>query len=114
MQKGYYWVRSIGYQHDVIAEWDPALGESGLWHFMGVSATAQAHQIEVIGSVAPRSLARPISELPADETLALARTADGRTMVWRGSLLHSALRPSTPNHLQFPATQWIALTDIPW
>lgn len=60
------------------------------------------------------SLGRPIEQLPDDETQVLARTDDGRAMVWRANNLKIALGPRTPRHLQFPATRFIPLTEIPW
>lgn len=52
---------------------------------------------------------KPIESAPRDDTLFLAKTADGRMMIWNGSLLHSAMSSQTPNHLQFPATRWMPL-----
>jgi len=47
--------------------------------------------------------------VPTDDALVLARTDDGRMMIWKWSILKSTMDPSTPDHLQFPATGWIDL-----
>lgn len=56
---------------------------------------------------------RPISEAPRDGTLFLACTADGRLMIWRGDILANAMANNTPNHLQFPATNFMPLPSPP-
>jgi len=55
---------------------------------------------------------RPIATLPDDESMVLAGVPacstfpDGRVMLWRASILRTALSGGTPMHLQFPATHW--------
>ena len=64
------------------------------------------------------SLSRPIADLPDDDTPVLARTADGSVMVWQARLLQSVPKkpsgPVLPNHLSFPAVEWMPVSDIPW
>lgn len=50
--------------------------------------------------------------IPLDDALVLARTDDGRMMIWKWSLLKSAMDSKTPDHLQFPATGWISLQSL--
>lgn len=51
---------------------------------------------------------RPIETLEGGEMdFVLARTADGRVMQWRASLLARNLKGPTPNHLIFPAIEWM-------
>lgn len=52
---------------------------------------------------------RPIASAPIDDTLILARTDDGRVMVWSGKLLERAMGRTTPDHLRFPATRWMPI-----
>lgn len=49
---------------------------------------------------------------PQDNDLVLARTDDGRMMVWRWSFLINAMKTSTPDHLQFPATGWLSIKAL--
>ena len=57
---------------------------------------------------------QPIETAPTDDTLFLAATADGRIMIWNGSLLHRVLTEERqPLHLQFPATHWMPLPELP-
>ena len=55
----------------------------------------------------------PIADAPRDGTLFLAACDDGRMMIVRGSILWSMKNPSTPDHLQFPATHFRYLPDPP-
>lgn len=51
---------------------------------------------------------RPIETLEGGENdFVLARTADGRVMQWRASLLARNLKGPTPDHLGFPAIEWM-------
>lgn len=51
---------------------------------------------------------RPIETLEGGENdFVLARTADGRVMQWRASLLARNLKGPTPDHLRFPAVEWM-------
>ena len=51
---------------------------------------------------------QPIETLKGGDTdFVLARTADGRVMQWRASLLARNLKGPTPEHLSFPATEWM-------
>jgi len=51
---------------------------------------------------------RPIETLEGGEMdFVLARTTDGRVMQWRVSLLARNLKGPTPNHLIFPAIEWM-------
>ncbi|MFN4296741.1 MAG: hypothetical protein ACK4FB_07845 [Brevundimonas sp.] len=52
---------------------------------------------------------RPMSECPADDSMILARRADGAMMVWRASIL---MHKPTPAHLDFSPTGWIACHDL--
>lgn len=58
---------------------------------------------------------RPIVEAPRDETQFIARTRDGRTMIWSGRIFWQGRVTDhrTPDHLQFPATHFVLLTDLP-
>lgn len=42
------------------------------------------------------------------DDMVLAKTEDGRMMMFRVSILQNMLRSDTPNHLQFPATHFIS------
>lgn len=51
---------------------------------------------------------QPIETMPTGELdFILARTPDGRVMQWRASMLARNLKGPTPNHLSFPATEWM-------
>ena len=51
---------------------------------------------------------QPIETLEGGENdFVLARTADGRVMQWRASMLARNLKGPTPNHLSFPAIEWM-------
>lgn len=51
---------------------------------------------------------RPIETLEGGENdFVLARTVDGRVMQWRASLLARNLKGPTPDHLSFPAIEWM-------
>ena len=50
---------------------------------------------------------RGIESLPDDENIILAKTNDGRVMIYRGSILARNLRGPTPEHLRFPAVKWM-------
>jgi hypothetical protein len=54
----------------------------------------------------------PIEEMPHDDSLVLAATADDHIMVWKASVLASAMAPGTPDHLIFPATRFILASDL--
>lgn len=60
----------------------------------------------------------PISTLPMDDRLLLAHCPpcadfpDGRTMIWRASIL-AMQGNGTPLHLRFPATHWRPLPEPP-
>lgn len=56
---------------------------------------------------------QPIATMPTDDTLFLAVRADGAMMIWKGSLLHEAGKPRTPEHLKFAATHWMPLPCFP-
>jgi hypothetical protein len=49
---------------------------------------------------------RPIESAPKGDEIFMAATADGRIMIFRGSILANMMKRSTPDHLQFPATHW--------
>lgn len=53
-----------------------------------------------------------IEKLPNDDTLVIAGYKDVR-MIWKASILHNALNKKTPNHLQFPATHYMLLSNLP-
>lgn len=55
---------------------------------------------------------QPASTIPNDDTVLLAKTADGRMLVWRGSILRHQLSRYTPEHLRFPIIGWIDLKDL--
>lgn len=51
---------------------------------------------------------RPIETLEGGEKdYVLARTADGRVMQWRATMLARNLKGPTPAHLSFPAVEWM-------
>lgn len=51
---------------------------------------------------------RPIETLEGGELdFVLARTADGRVMQWRATMLARNLKGPTPAHLSFPAVEWM-------
>jgi hypothetical protein len=56
---------------------------------------------------------RDIASAPTDDTVFLAATADGRMMIWRGHFLVTAMKDSTPDRLQYPATHWRPLPAPP-
>lgn len=58
---------------------------------------------------------QPMDTVPTDDSRFLAKTDDGRAMIWNGKLLATAMASNTPDHLQFPATgwMWIPATDAP-
>lgn len=49
LERGYYWVRFKGYEPITLMEWN---GEN-YWYSMGVSATTQMHEIEVMSPKLP-------------------------------------------------------------
>ena len=54
------------------------------------------------------ALWQPIETMPTGELdFILARTADGRVMQWRASMLARNLKEPTPAHLSFPAVEWM-------
>lgn len=55
---------------------------------------------------------RDISTVPEDDSLFLAVCADGRMMIWKGSIFKFQKLP-TPEHLRFPATHWQPLPSPP-
>lgn len=55
---------------------------------------------------------QPIETVPTDDTMFLAVCADGRMMLWRGSIFKYQ-NSRTPDHLQFPATHWMPLPPSP-
>ena len=56
---------------------------------------------------------RPIETVPRGEEIFMAATADGRIMIFRGSILANMMKRSTPDHLQFPAVAWKPLPSPP-
>jgi len=52
----------------------------------------------------------PIDTMPKGDEIFMAATADGRIMIFRGSILANMMKKSTPDHLQFPAIAW---RDLP-
>ena len=56
---------------------------------------------------------RPIDTMPKGEAIFMAATADGRIMIFRGSILANMIKRSTPDHLQFPAVAWKLLPSPP-
>lgn len=66
------------------------------------------HEIRLIMNHAVAALWQPIDTMPTGELdFILARTADGRVMQWRASLLARNLKGPTPEHLSFPAIEWM-------
>ena len=55
----------------------------------------------------------PIESAPKGDEIFMAATADGRIMIFRGSILANMMKRSTPDHLQFPATHWRPLPSPP-
>lgn len=52
---------------------------------------------------------KPIASMPTGEDdFILARTEDGRVMQFRASILARNLKGPTPEHLSFPAIEWMA------
>jgi|GEM_PF-6298042 len=63
---------------------------------------------------AQESAWQPIETAPKDGgALFLACTADGRQMIFRGSILRDMMKPGTPDQLRFPATHWMPLPVLP-
>lgn len=56
---------------------------------------------------------QPIETMPKGEEIFMAATVDGRIMIFRGSILASMMKCSTPGHLQFPAVAWKPLPSPP-
>jgi len=82
----------------------------------GQASTPSSMLKSMIADIRDMPRGRPIADLPDDNTSVLARTEDGRVMIWRASILHNTLRnrDKLPNNLQFPATQWMPISDIVW
>jgi len=55
---------------------------------------------------------QPIATLPEEDKLVMAWVPDGRMMIWRTTILRSALE-GEPSHLQFPATHWREMPSGP-
>lgn len=55
---------------------------------------------------------QPIATLPEEDKLVMAWVPDGRMMIWRTTILRSALE-GAPSHLQFPATHWREMPSGP-
>lgn len=55
---------------------------------------------------------KPVSQWPERDELIIAATDDGRRMMWKPSILKGAMQ-GAPDHLTFPATFWMYLTDLP-
>lgn len=75
-------------------------------------ATARRHlsadNIVTIIKHVQNAMWRPIETLQGGELdFVLARTADGRVMQWRASMLARNLKGPTPDHLSFPAIEWM-------
>lgn len=72
------------------------------------------HDEVLVDAVAAEFGWRPIETLPEDDRLVLAKTADGRRMLWPTALLRGNLKRAAagrePEHLKFPAVAW---TEIP-
>jgi hypothetical protein len=56
---------------------------------------------------------RPIDTVPKGDEIFMAATADGRIMIFRGSILANMMKKSTPEHLAFPAIAWMPLPEPP-
>jgi hypothetical protein len=67
------------------------------------------------GQRSPRQICywRTIRSAPKDDTLFLAATRDGRIMIYRGDILATAMKETTPEHLSFPAVAWMPLPERP-
>lgn len=75
-----------------------------------IVAFVQSDDFAALIEMVERVQWRAIESLPDGDEMIIARTDDGRVMVWRANILARNLRGPTPEHLQFPATHW---TNIP-
>ena len=85
--------------------WDRILADDSLTN---ARRHMSIHNIRTIIGHVQAAMWRPIETLEGGETdFVIARTADGRVMQWRVSLLARNLKGPTPNHLSFPAIEWM-------
>ena len=83
--------------------WDRILADDSLTN---ARRHMSIHNIRTIIGHVQAAMWRPIETLEGGETdFVIARTADGRVMQWRVSLLARNLNGPTPNHLSFPAIE---------
>lgn len=55
---------------------------------------------------------QPIAGADLDhDRVIFARTEDGRVMLWRTTILAAAMQPRTPEHLKFPATEFMEVPE---